>query len=102
MPLAEAAMRGAKRIWLIEKEVNMLSPELLETAFAAPYRIVIYTEDLERILAILVRAQVDVAFCQQGVNYWLDEITAKLVANVLAKNGLFIFNTFNKNLPKNP
>lgn len=37
----------------------------------------------------------DIVFCQQAINYWLDEVTSKKVYQVMAPGGFFIFNTFN-------
>jgi ubiquinone/menaquinone biosynthesis C-methylase UbiE len=43
---------------------------------------------------------IDVAICRQGVNYWLTEQTALLMARLINKGGVFIFNTFNEKPPK--
>lgn len=37
----------------------------------------------------------DVAWCQQAVNYWLNERGARDLALVLKPGGIFVFNTFN-------
>lgn len=45
----------------------------------------------------------DVVFCQQAVNYWLDENTAELVALMLSDDGgRFVFNTFKEPPSKIP
>ena len=36
----------------------------------------------------------DKIFCQQAVNYWLLRINIKSLANIINKNGIFVFNTF--------
>lgn len=38
----------------------------------------------------------DVVFCQQAVNYWLDEDSAAHLGATIKPGGLFIFNTFNR------
>lgn len=38
----------------------------------------------------------DVIVCQQAVNYWFNNVSAKSIANCLNSNGVFVFNTFNK------
>ncbi|MHA1469071.1 MAG: class I SAM-dependent methyltransferase [Candidatus Asgardarchaeia archaeon] len=40
--------------------------------------------------------RIDIAICQQGINYWLDEEVAVRMANVMNDKGVFIFNTFNE------
>jgi len=39
---------------------------------------------------------VDVAMCQQGINYWLTESKAWQLSLLMPEGGIFIFNTFNK------
>lgn len=41
-------------------------------------------------------------FCQQGVNYWLTEKTAELLAGVIVPGGFFVFNTFRECPPTYP
>lgn len=38
----------------------------------------------------------DIVVCQQAVNYWFDEDIIKSLVKVLKKDGVFVFNTFNK------
>lgn len=39
---------------------------------------------------------VDVAICQQGINYWLTTSKAWQLSLVMSEGGVFVFNTFNK------
>jgi len=41
-------------------------------------------------------------FCQQGVNYWLSEKTAELLAKIILPGGFFVFNTFLNRPPTYP
>lgn len=41
-------------------------------------------------------------FCQQAINYWFLKVDIKKFASIIEKNGLFIFNTFNKKPSKCP
>lgn len=50
--------------------------------------------EIPEALAKLKPKSVDVAFCQQGVNYWFDSLNLIKLARVFKKGGLFIFNTF--------
>ncbi len=45
---------------------------------------------------------VDVAICQQGINYWLTESKAWKLSLLMPKGGVFVFNTFNKQPSKIP
>jgi SAM-dependent methyltransferase len=47
-------------------------------------------------------APFDVVFCQQAVNYWLNENNAELVAHILKPGGRFVFNTFANQPPIYP
>jgi SAM-dependent methyltransferase len=40
--------------------------------------------------------------CRQAVNYWLTEATAGLVSRLLARGGIFAFNTFNEEVGTEP
>jgi SAM-dependent methyltransferase len=46
-------------------------------------------------VALKMIDKVDVVFCQQAINYWLDEKTSKKVSEIMTPGGFFIFNTFN-------
>lgn len=93
----EAARHGADSVWIVEKEKKMLSEELRKKI----YTYITSVQDFLQTRAQLA-LRFDVAFCQQGVNFWLNGDTAKLVADVLKKDGVFIFNTFSKKPPEKP
>ncbi len=95
----EAAKRGAKKIIMVEKEQNMMSVAAWSCAKTETFYCSVQTW-----LTMFANdaASFDHVFCQQGVNYWLNEINAKSVACVLKKDGLFVFNTFNKKPPEKP
>ena len=97
----EAAKRGAN-IYLIEKEKNMLSGAIWKEGFPHPLSIIPYIASAEILLKAFPKSYFDVAFCRQAINYWLDGFTAEMVANVLKKDGVFVFNTFNKKPPEKP
>lgn len=45
---------------------------------------------------------VDRIACRQAINYWLDEESARLLADVLTPGGILAFNTFNQKPPEKP
>lgn len=44
----------------------------------------------------------DRVFCQQAVNYWLDEDCAAIISKLLNKGGAFVFNTFHNKPSEKP
>ncbi len=39
--------------------------------------------------------ETDVVVCRQGVNYWLNKLTVKMLAKAMKPGSVFVFNTFN-------
>lgn len=95
----EAVGRGAREAWLVEKERPMIS-----NAAWASSRVVVCPQRLETALEYFLKAELrfDCALCRQAVNYWLNEETAKPLADVLVRGGIFVFNTFNRKPPTKP
>lgn len=94
-----ALQKGAENAIVIEQQASMIPSGV----WAHPrIRICLGTikEQLGRLKSGL--PQIDVVFCQQAVNYWLDAATASLVASVLRPDGVFVFNTFNTPPPEVP
>lgn len=98
----EAIKRGASRVFFIEKEEKMFSKELRNAVDKNTYEISPHIGSAKKILRELRMGHFDIAFCRQGVNYWLNESTAKSVADVVMNQGLFIFNTFNAQPSEKP
>lgn len=84
-----------------------LTKELLkmdcETTYVDASTCMILPELLDRVERIHMGAEIffewcenkyNGVFCQQGVNYWLTEETAKLLAKIIVFGGFFVFNTF--------
>ena len=44
----------------------------------------------------------DRVFCQQAVNYWLDEDYASIISKLLTRDGIFVFNTFHNKPSEKP
>lgn len=44
----------------------------------------------------------DRVFCQQAVNYWLDESYASIINKLLTRDGVFVFNTFHNKPSEKP
>lgn len=93
----EAAKRGAQ-VYLIEQEKQMISQEAAHdpNIRAISSNIFVWMDNIQSLY------EFDCAFCQQGVNYWLNAPTISLLPYILRDGGLFIFNTFNKRPPEKP
>lgn len=88
-----ALERGAKEVlWLDRSEA--MGRGLKERAGALADRLQMRAGSIDQSLASLEPSAWDAAICQQAVNYWLDEATAKSLAEALAPGGVFVFNTF--------
>lgn len=73
-------------------------PEMLEFSFAQDIRHVFEQENMEWFLSTArVRREepYDVIVCRQAINYWFRNIDVANLAQLVKKNGSFIFNTFN-------
>lgn len=95
----DAIVYGARMVLLVEKEEKMISPAVFQAK-----NIAVLVGDAEHYLKKFATLNMffDFVFCQQAVNYWLNETVAKPIADVLTKNGLFIFNTFNQKPSEKP
>lgn len=96
---SEALVHGAQSVLLVDSEATMI-PSLLR----GDERITVLIEEVHCLLAgaYQVRATYDRVVCQQAVNYWLDEETAWLIAEILTPGGRFVFNTFNRQPTEKP
>lgn len=95
----EAIKRGAKTAWLVEREKKMISSDI----WLHP-RIKVFVGTVESRLKEFVRKKnkFDCIVSQQAVNYWLNKNTVELLVRVLAKKGVFVFNTFNHKPSEKP
>ncbi|MBI4992291.1 MAG: class I SAM-dependent methyltransferase [Candidatus Harrisonbacteria bacterium] len=90
---------GAKSVCLIDRERAMVSNK---ARLHSKIKVFINTVE-SQLEEFMERGRYfDCIFCQQAVNYWLNDNTAKLVADVLAEGGVFVFNTFNRKPPEKP
>lgn len=76
-----------------------LEPKMIPDFFRKDSRVVIWDGVIIDRFLKDVNYTFDVAFCQQGINYWLEVDSAELLHNKMNKNGVFIFNTFRKKPP---
>jgi hypothetical protein len=96
-----AAAQGAKCVHAVDRDRNMIGKQVLMYDAADPTMSCIYpcNRDIDTYLKTFCTAETsgyfDIAYCRQGVNYWMtSELVAKL-AHIIDGGGLFIFNTFN-------
>ncbi len=90
---------------MIEQEFSMIPKDMwLKYNYYKQNKIAIFNKDIRYHLTMInnsiKRAEnvdpfIDVVFCQQAINYWLEETDVEMLAKIMNKNGLFIFNTFN-------
>jgi len=95
----EAIKLGARAVWLVDQEEKMISGDSWRNP---KVNIVVNKVELALKEFIRTRDLFDHIFCQQAVNYWLNEKTAELTAKVLRKDGVFAFNTFSRKPPAIP
>jgi SAM-dependent methyltransferase len=95
-----AQKRGARHVTLVDAERAMVPHQVRN-------QVNVYIGKVAQHLAWMADSGhtehlYDRIACRQAVNYWLDEHSAKLVADVLAPYGIFAFNTFNQKPPEVP
>ena len=78
---------------MIDSEARMIPKAL--TSLACTQVIIMTVEDALKELK-KNRDPIDVAVCQQAINYWLTESMAWKLSLVMAEGGVFVFNTFNQ------
>lgn len=87
--LARAAARRGARVMLLDQSAPMAGESGVQWHQAS-------VEEALVSAAGPFREVFDVVFCQQAINYWLTEMTARQLAMHMAPGSRFIFNTFNK------
>ncbi|KKM72979.1 hypothetical protein LCGC14_1415090 [marine sediment metagenome] len=97
----ELFKRGVSEIEMVEQERAMIIPEWFNREFRYKEQMSIIYWSIEEYLQTFKdlkdedSAFLDIAVCQQSINYWLNKKTAKGLAHIMLKDGIFIFNTFN-------
>ncbi len=90
--------RKTRRNIMIDSEARMISKVLKHNAWTEVF--IMTVEDALREMVKtkkgVVDEMIDVAMCQQGINYWLTQAKAGNLSRVMSDGGVFIFNTFNK------
>jgi 16S rRNA G966 N2-methylase RsmD len=95
----EAISRNTRRNIMIDQESAMIDQEFksknVSNTLIMP---------VENALMELRKFQdkIDVAMCQQGINYWLTESKAEQLSLTMSEGGIFVFNTFNKKPSEKP
>jgi len=82
---------GAKSIYAVDESLSMTR----DLQKAANLDVLNLNVMSALTLQVEKNLKADIIFCQQAINYWLDEVTSKKVSQVIAPGGFFIFNTFN-------
>ena len=90
----EAISMNTKKNIMIDAEATMIKDNFWCAKVAD-----IYVEEVQNAFIKLFGNyydKIDVAVCQQGINYWLDKDKAKRLSLLMKKGGIFVFNTFNQ------
>lgn len=98
--LALAALEaGAREAAVVDAE-----PAMVSSALSQRTDLRTITTSVHVALSAMCAAggSFDRVACRQAVNYWLDERTADLLADLLTPRGIFAFNTFNQRPPERP
>ena len=94
----KALQYGAKSIILVDQEKDMTE--------ASDPNIKVIVSSVEEFLRTWQFGDRDVyfdrVFCQQAVNYWLDEDCTSIISKLLTENGIFVFNTFHNRPSEKP
>jgi SAM-dependent methyltransferase len=95
----EALSQGAHRAVLVDAAASMLPAELFEDD-----RLEIYAKPVNNYLvyAAMHNQLFDRVVCRQAVTYWLNDMTAYPLAQVVRPGGVLAFNTFNQEPPREP
>ena len=89
--IEEALNRGAKCGLAVEQESKMVPDKIRSKC-----NIDLMEYSLEEFFQSLNFERVfNVVICQQAINYWLCKSSALTLSTIMAKDGVFIFNTFN-------
>ncbi len=95
----EAIKRNTKKNIMIDVEAKMISEGFIESGLTQ-----LLIMSIEDAIVEIKRTNkiIDIAMCQQGINYWLTESKARSLSHLMPKGGIFIFNTFNKKPSETP
>ncbi len=91
--------RKTRKNIMIDSEAKMISKSLKDNAWT---QIIIMTVEDALMEMRNTNNMIDVAICQQGINYWLTQAKARSLSLIMPTGGIFIFNTFNKRPSKIP
>jgi len=94
-----ALKKGASRVVLVDAEYEMVPAPLHKNRKI----LVLIGTVMSALLNLHWGLRLfDRAVCRQGVNYWLNADTLRMLASVLKPQAVFVFNTFNQKPPKEP
>lgn len=95
----KALESGAHHVLFVDAEPKMVPSTLYQHK-----QVSVVINEVRLALANVINSneQFDRIVCQQAVNYWMNEDTAKMVAMALEPRGIFAFNTFNQKPPVKP
>ena len=86
--------RLTKELAKICTDVNYLDQEIdMIPSHLKNYNVKIYNLSVEDFVK-QTNEKFDKVFCEQAINYWLLHVDVEKFANIINKDGIFIFNTF--------
>jgi len=114
----ECVQRGAKRVFAVDVSSEMVKDMVLAGALEKKGVLRLSIEDVQRWLGDTWAASVlpdfdvlvggppwqtpDYVFCRQAVNYWLNEESARSLAEEMKPDSVFVFNTFHSKPMRKP
>jgi len=88
----KAISEGSRKNIMIDSEANMI-PKDFDTTKVSQVFVMTVEESFRELRKN--KDKIDIAMCQQGVNYWLTESKAWKLSLAMSDGGVFVFNTFN-------
>ncbi len=88
---------GAEQAIIVDQSSSMIDPSLIKQN-----NVKLIFDDLSNAWNKIDSSSIDVAICQQGINYWYNELMIESLCKKLKKNGCFIFNTFHNQPSSTP
>lgn len=96
----EAIKRKTHKNIMIDFEGNMVAEDFYSSNDAHLY--IMTVEEAFKTMLLKYNTKIDIAMCQQGINYWLSYTLASQLSRLINRGGVFIFNTFNEKPSETP
>ena len=101
--ISEICVERGAEVCSVDASYGMVQP-LMEKLKAGAFNgnLAIRMEEIKTFLSDTIPFEADVVISRQGVNYWLDEECAELMAKRMPEGAVFVFNTFHSKPMRKP